>query len=108
VRIAVRVRPRSSAPGVGGSYDGALVVRVSASPVDGKANEAVLRAVATAFEVPVRNVRLASGHRSPGKLVDVEGDEPTLRRRLSELLTGTASETKPGVSPSPAGDHADT
>jgi uncharacterized protein YggU (UPF0235/DUF167 family) len=86
MRITVRVRPRSPAPGVGGSYGGALVVRVSAAPVDGKANDAVLRSVATAFDIPVRLVSLASGHRSPTKLVDVEGDESALQLRLEELL----------------------
>jgi len=42
MRIAIRVRPGSAHPGVGGEHGGALVVRVSARAVDGKATEEVL------------------------------------------------------------------
>ena len=46
MRVTIRVRPGSARPGVGGEHDGALVVRVSARAVDGKATEAALAAVA--------------------------------------------------------------
>ena len=42
MRITIRVRPGSARPGVGNEHDGALVVRVSARAVDGKATEAAL------------------------------------------------------------------
>lgn len=51
MRITIWVRPGSARPGVGGEYDGALIVRVSASAVDGKATAAALAAVAAAFGV---------------------------------------------------------
>jgi uncharacterized protein len=46
VRVAIRVQPGSSRPGVGGGHDGALVVRVSKRAVDGEATAAALAAVA--------------------------------------------------------------
>jgi uncharacterized protein YggU (UPF0235/DUF167 family) len=46
VRIAHRIRPASARPGVGGEHNGALVVRVSAPAVGGRATEAALTAVA--------------------------------------------------------------
>ena len=39
MRIAIRLKPASARPEVGGEHDGALVVRVSARPIDGKATE---------------------------------------------------------------------
>lgn len=61
MRVTIRVKPGSAHPGVGGEHDGALVVRVSARAVDGKATEAALAAVAGSFGVRRSAVRLVSG-----------------------------------------------
>ena len=85
VRIAVRVRPGSARPGVGGEHDGALVVRVSEPAADGKATAAALAAVAAAFGVGRRSVTLVAGTRSRVKILDVEGADPrTLERLLAQ------------------------
>lgn len=86
MRLTVRVRPGASRDAVGGSHDGALVVRVSARAVDGKATEAALAAVADAFGVRRRDVALVSGTTSRTKVVDVNGAEADLRALLDELL----------------------
>jgi uncharacterized protein YggU (UPF0235/DUF167 family) len=59
--LAVRVIPRA----------GRLVVRTTAAPVDDKANVAVCRQVAEYLGVPVRHVRIASGHHSRDKLLRI-------------------------------------
>ena len=76
VRIAVRVRPGSARPGVGGEHDGALVVRVSERAVDGKATAAALALVAAAFNVGRGSVTLVTGSRSQVKILDVAGADP--------------------------------
>jgi len=76
VRITVRVRPGSARPGVGGGHDGALIVRVSARAVDGKATDAALAAIAAAFGVHRRDVTLVAGAASRTKIVDVAGADP--------------------------------
>jgi uncharacterized protein YggU (UPF0235/DUF167 family) len=88
VRLTIRVRPGSSTTAVGGRYDGGttLVVRVTPPAVDGRATEAALRAVAQAFSVAPRSVRLVSGVRGRTKILDVSGDDHELARRLAELL----------------------
>jgi len=82
VRITIRVQPGSSRPGVGGEYDGALVVRVSKRAVDGQANAAALAAVAEAFGVGRHEVTLISGARSRSKIIDVAGADRALLERL--------------------------
>ncbi len=86
MRVTVRVRPGAARPGVGGEHDGALVVRVSARAVDGKATEATLAAVAKAFGVRRRAVSLVSGTTSRTKVVDVAGAETELGPVLEQLL----------------------
>jgi uncharacterized protein len=71
MRVAVRVKPGSSRTLVGGDHDGTLVVRVTARAVDGKATEAVLRALADALGVRRSEVSLVSGASSRTKVVDV-------------------------------------
>jgi len=71
VQLTVRVRPGASRTQVGGSYDGALVVRVSARPVDGAATAATIEALANALGVPRRSVVLVSGATSRTKVIDV-------------------------------------
>ena len=71
MRVTVRVKPGASRTGVGGEYDGALVIRVAARAVDGKATEAALRALAAALGVRRGDVSLATGASSRTKVVHV-------------------------------------
>ena len=77
VRITIRVRPGSARPGVGGQHDGALVVRVRAPAVDGKAT------AAAAFGVRPHAVTLVAGAVSRTKILDVDGAD---RAALDRLL----------------------
>jgi uncharacterized protein len=86
VRITIRVRPGSARPGSGGEHGAALVVRVSARAVDGKATEAALAAVAGAFGVRRSAVTLVSGASSRTKIVDIAAGDP---RILADLLANS-------------------
>jgi uncharacterized protein len=83
VRVTIRVRPGSARPSVGGEHAGALVVRVSARAVDGKATEAALAAVGAAFGVRRDQVTLVAGASSRTKVVDVADGDPAV---LADLL----------------------
>jgi uncharacterized protein YggU (UPF0235/DUF167 family) len=83
MRITIWVRPGSAHPGAGGEQAGALVVRVSARAVDGRATKAALAAVADAFDVRRSAVTLVSGASSRTKIVDIAAGDP---RILADLL----------------------
>jgi uncharacterized protein YggU (UPF0235/DUF167 family) len=85
VRVTIRVRPGSARPGVGGEHDGALVVRVRARAVDGRATAAALTEVAAAFGVRPGAVTLVTGATSRTKVVDVAGADPAVLGRLLGL-----------------------
>jgi uncharacterized protein YggU (UPF0235/DUF167 family) len=70
----VRVRPGASRTLVGGSHDGALVIKVGARAVDGQATAAALQALAKALGLPRRSVVLVTGATSRTKIVDVPDD----------------------------------
>jgi uncharacterized protein len=87
--IPVRVRQGASRTRVGGRYEGpygpALLVAVTAPPVDGRATGAVLRAVAEALGVRPRDVTLRSGTASRDKLLAVADPPPDLGSRVAAL-----------------------
>jgi hypothetical protein len=75
LRFAVRVKPGARKEAVGGCWAGpggpALIVAVAAPAVDGKANEAVRRAVAAALEIRRQDVTISAGERGRDKVIVV-------------------------------------
>jgi uncharacterized protein YggU (UPF0235/DUF167 family) len=86
IRFPVHVHPGSRTPGVGGSHDGALNVRVRARAVEGAATDEVIAALVEAFNVRPGAVACVRGAHSRNKLVWVEGDDEVLMSRLVVLL----------------------
>jgi uncharacterized protein (TIGR00251 family) len=80
--LAVRVQPRARRDEIAGERAGALLVRVTAPPVEGKANEAVRRLIAQRLGVAPGNVTVVRGATSRDKLLDISGVEPDELRRL--------------------------
>jgi uncharacterized protein (TIGR00251 family) len=72
-RVEVRVQPRASRDEVVGWRSGRLLVRVTAAPVDDRANEALRRLVAKRAGVARSAVRLVRGSRSRDKLLEISG-----------------------------------
>jgi uncharacterized protein (TIGR00251 family) len=72
VMVRVRVKPRAKRARVGGVRGGALEVAVTAPPVDGEANAAVIEALANALGVPKRAVTLVRGASSRDKTFRIE------------------------------------
>ncbi len=71
--LRVRVQPLASKDEVAG-WDGAtLRVRVTAAPVDGEANQALLSLLARVFRLPRSAVTLVRGSHARDKLVSVQG-----------------------------------
>jgi uncharacterized protein YggU (UPF0235/DUF167 family) len=91
--VPVRVKPGAGRAAVGGRYDGplgpALVVAVSAPPVDGRATEAARVALAEALGVRRRAVALRTGAASRDKLFVVADPPADLAARVRALRDGT-------------------
>ena len=83
-RIAVRLTPRAGVDGLDPpDENGEVRARVRAAPVEGAANEALLRLLASTLDLPRSSVRLLTGGRSRRKVVEVASlDADEVRRRL--------------------------
>ena len=90
LRFAVRVKPNARRAAVGGHRDGplgpALIVAVAAPAVDGKANAAVLKALAAALDVRASQLRIVSGERGRDKTIELDPAPAGAADRLRELL----------------------
>ena len=73
VTFEVRVQPRASRTGISGEYQGALKIRLTAPPVDDRANEALCRFLSECLNVPLSAVKILSGEKSRTKRVQVQG-----------------------------------
>jgi uncharacterized protein len=81
--LRVRLQPRARRDEVVGERAGAVLIRVTAPPVDGKANEVLCRLVAKKAGVAPSRVRLIRGHTARDKTLEIEGvDTAALRAAL--------------------------
>ncbi len=71
--LSVRIQPRASKNGIVLMEDGGLKIRLTAPPVDGAANEALVRFLADTLSVPKAQVGILSGHTAKNKIVRIEG-----------------------------------
>ena len=90
VRLSVHLVPKAAANRIQGVVAGetgpALKISVHAPPVEGKANEALLRFLADTLALPRRAFSLLQGASDRRKLVLISGDPVILKSHLEEVL----------------------
>jgi uncharacterized protein len=84
-RITVRVQPRARREEIAGERDGVLVVRVTAPPVEGKANDAVRKLLAKRLGIAPGRVSVVRGAAGRDKLVEIDGMEAEAVRRVLSI-----------------------
>jgi uncharacterized protein (TIGR00251 family) len=73
--LTLHVQPGAKRTEVAGLHGDALKLRLAAPPIEGRANEALLRFIADTFGVPLRQVELKQGGQSRHKVVSVTGSK---------------------------------
>ncbi len=73
VMLTLHVQPGAKHSEIAGLHGEALKIKLAAPPIDGRANEALLKFVAELFGVPVRQVTLKLGAQSRHKVVSISG-----------------------------------
>ena len=81
--ITVRVSTRSSAAGISGILDdGTIKIKLSAAPVDGRANEELIKLLARTFGIPRSNFEIIAGISNKTKLVAIYGIDSDLVNQI--------------------------
>ncbi len=75
VTLTLHIQPGAKRSELAGLHGEALKIRLAAPPVEGRANEALLKFIAELFGVPVRQVELKQGGQSRHKVVAVSGSK---------------------------------
>jgi len=89
--FAVKVHPRARKNAITGVVGDALKLALTAPPVDGKANQAVIEFFADLFAIPRASVTIASGETSRNKVVRIAGvNRPAIELRLTQALGETS------------------
>ncbi len=73
ITFTVRAQPRATKTILSGAIEGALIVKIAAPPVEGAANEELIRFLAKVFAVPRRAVTILSGATAKNKIVRLHG-----------------------------------
>jgi len=75
ITLTLHVQPGAKHSEIAGLHGAALKIRLSAPPVEGRANEALQRFIAELFAVPLRQVELKQGAQSRHKVVAISGSK---------------------------------
>ena len=86
-RLKIKVIPGAKKTAWDGMFDGNPKIRVHAPPVDGAANEELVRFVAESLDLKKSQVRLVSGEKSRLKTLEIDLIEDHLKSLLSKLIT---------------------
>jgi uncharacterized protein (TIGR00251 family) len=85
--LRVHLQSKASREEVVGELDGVLRLRVTAPPVDGRANDACVRLLARALDLPVSRLRIVTGHHARLKTIQIAAaSAQTIRAKLRDLL----------------------
>jgi len=88
ITFAVKVHPRARKNAITGIVGNALKLALTAPPVEGRANQAVIEFFAELFAIPRSSVTIASGETSRNKIVRISGlSRGTVEERLSAALS---------------------
>jgi uncharacterized protein (TIGR00251 family) len=87
ISFSVKVHPRARKNAITGVVGDALKLALTAPPVEGKANLAVIEFFADLFAIPRASVTIASGETSRNKIVRIAGvSKPVAEQKLAEKL----------------------
>lgn len=84
-RVHLFIQPKSSKNEVVGPHNGEIKIKITAPPIDGRANEGLIEFLSDYFDIPKRNVLLVKGETGRHKTVDLIGIEEATAKQLFKI-----------------------
>lgn len=85
VRLHLFIQPKASKNEFVGVHDKELKIKITAPPIDGRANEGLIEFMSEIFGVPKRDVQLIRGESSRHKVIEIPGLTPEKVREILKL-----------------------
>jgi uncharacterized protein len=76
--LKIKVKPNSHKQNIQEEPDGSLIISLKSPPVDGKANEELIKLLAQKFDIPKSQITIKSGSSSRNKLIELPLPESTV------------------------------
>jgi uncharacterized protein (TIGR00251 family) len=73
VRLHLFIQPKSSKNEVVGPHNGEIKIKITAPPIDGRANDGLIEFLSELFEIPKRDVQVVKGETNRHKVVELVG-----------------------------------
>ncbi len=88
IRLHIFIQPKASKNEIIGPHSGLLKIKITAPPVDGKANEGLIEYLSDYFDIPKRNIIIIRGETSRKKTLELRGISlEQVHIKLGTLLT---------------------
>ena len=84
VTFSVRVQPRSSKNEICGIYGDAIKIKLTSPPVEGEANEGLIKFLSDILKISKGQIEIISGHKSRTKSIKIIG---VTKEKVADLLT---------------------
>ncbi|HEX7674310.1 MAG TPA: DUF167 domain-containing protein [Bdellovibrio sp.] len=86
VRLHLFIQPKSSKNEVVGSHNGLLKIKITAPPIDGKANECLIEFLSDVFDIPKRDITIIRGETGRNKTVELSGVTAQVAQEVLGLI----------------------
>ena len=81
--LKIHLQPNAKRNEICGTYNDAIKIAISSPPVDGKANEALIKFLSTKLKIPKSNITILNGLTSRNKTIEINSEnEITLKNSL--------------------------
>ena len=94
-RISVRIIPNASTNEIGGLEGRVWKIRLTAPPIEGKANEALIRFLAEVLDIAPSNISIVKGHGSKHKTIEIAADSDELLRAFTQSAHYAGGASRP-------------
>lgn len=88
VTVSCYIQPKASKNMVVGFFNNNLKIKIQSPPVDGKANQALIKFFSKSLKIAASNISIVAGEQSRTKVIKILGDSNKLQVQLKEWISG--------------------